>query len=225
VLNAGVFGYGLDQTVLRAESLVDKYHPDVLVLSFIHDDVARCALSARMNVYKPYFENHDGSLALFNQPVPPPAIDYSVGPLRRALGYSLLAHTLMLRIAPEWWLTGINQFETSVATGQDAQGLACLLMDRLNRLATSRKLRVIVMSEYWQNISSEEEQVVDAVTRCINRQQVEVLDLRGSLERLRNEYPQQFQNFYTRSRHPHMSAAGNKFVAEQLDQFIRNGSY
>ena len=47
VSNGGVFGYGFDQTVLRAERLVPRLAPDILVLSVISSDIPRCELSMR----------------------------------------------------------------------------------------------------------------------------------------------------------------------------------
>ena len=35
VLNGGVTGYGFDQTVLRAEQLVDRHNPSVVIVGFI----------------------------------------------------------------------------------------------------------------------------------------------------------------------------------------------
>ena len=72
VLNAGVGAYGIDQAFLRAELLLDKYDPDVVILSFISDDISRTEFSYYPygGGWKPYFEYRDGSLILRNVPVP-----------------------------------------------------------------------------------------------------------------------------------------------------------
>jgi len=41
VLNAGVTGYGFDQTVLRTEQLAAKYKPSTILVGFIADDIRR----------------------------------------------------------------------------------------------------------------------------------------------------------------------------------------
>src|SRR5262245_27375193 len=41
VLNGGVTGYGLDQTVLRLERLAEAYAPSLVILGFIADDIRR----------------------------------------------------------------------------------------------------------------------------------------------------------------------------------------
>ena len=53
VVNAGVSGYGLDQAVLRAEELIPRVQPSLLVVAFIPDDVERCGLRERVDA-KPW---------------------------------------------------------------------------------------------------------------------------------------------------------------------------
>jgi hypothetical protein len=53
VANAGVFGYGIDQSVLRAERLAPQLHPRAIVLGFIPDDIGRVNISVRTGVEKP----------------------------------------------------------------------------------------------------------------------------------------------------------------------------
>ncbi|MGH7289285.1 MAG: hypothetical protein ACREI8_14840, partial [Myxococcota bacterium] len=73
VLNGGVFGYGLDQIVLRGEQLLagTAAGADAVILSVLPEDVLRCEFSYRY-AWKPYFELVDGELALRNAPVPRP---------------------------------------------------------------------------------------------------------------------------------------------------------
>jgi hypothetical protein len=102
VLNAGVPAYGIDQAFLRAELLLDKYDPGIVILSFISDDFSRTEYSYYPygRGWKPYFEYENSSLVLRNVPVPhesaPPR---SFPALRYALGYSSLADALLDRIA------------------------------------------------------------------------------------------------------------------------------
>jgi hypothetical protein len=70
VLNGGVTGYGFDQTVLRAERLVERYKPEVAIVSFIADDIGRCEMRCMWWHDKPWFALEDGQLALKGVPVP-----------------------------------------------------------------------------------------------------------------------------------------------------------
>ena len=69
VLNAGVFGYGVDQAYLRAVALLETYDTDLVVLALINDDINRTELSY-FSGWKPYFEWVDGDLLSRNIPVP-----------------------------------------------------------------------------------------------------------------------------------------------------------
>jgi hypothetical protein len=71
VLNGGVFGYGLDQIVLRAEELLDRHPVDTLLVSVIPDDVVRCEYAFRF-AHKPWFDVEGGALVLHNVPAPRP---------------------------------------------------------------------------------------------------------------------------------------------------------
>src|SRR5439155_5598788 len=70
VVNAGVAGFGLDQTVLRAEQLVGMYRPEFVIVSFIADDIGRTEW-ARQVGSKPYFViDEQGNLEFHLQALP-----------------------------------------------------------------------------------------------------------------------------------------------------------
>jgi len=86
VLNFGVPGYGVDQMYLRYEKDVRRWNPDVVILGFPDDDIARS-----MMVYpfigrphwllpwsKPRFVFQEKGLALLNVPTVPPERIFSV---------------------------------------------------------------------------------------------------------------------------------------------------
>ena len=92
VANGGVYGYGLDQIVLRAETLVPVYRPSQLIVSFIFDDLARDMFAKLWGIEKPYFDVVNSKLVLRNVPPSPnrPWLD-QIGLLRTIVGYSYLA--------------------------------------------------------------------------------------------------------------------------------------
>lgn len=62
VLNAAMPGFGLDQSVLRAEQLAPVISPDRIVVSFVPHDVRRCAMSIWSGHAKPWFDVDAGRL-------------------------------------------------------------------------------------------------------------------------------------------------------------------
>jgi len=71
VLNLGVHGYGHDQMLLYLKEEGLKYHPDVVVVGFLPDDMERNVVAFR-DYAKPRFVLRGGQLALTNVPVPSP---------------------------------------------------------------------------------------------------------------------------------------------------------
>ena len=71
VINFGVHGYGFDQMLIFLREEGVHYRPDVVILGFVYDDVARVRLSFR-DYAKPHFLLKGGRLELTNSPVPTP---------------------------------------------------------------------------------------------------------------------------------------------------------
>lgn len=143
VANAGVYAYGLDQALLRAELLTPVLEPSLVVLAFIRADIFRTHVSRRSGAAKPWFEIRDAAgadekLVLRNTPVPEP-ID-ELDRWRRLGGYSYLADLVMSRLAPEYWHAG------PMRLGHDRpHEVSCLLMERLGRLRRDARVQVLAV--------------------------------------------------------------------------------
>ncbi len=215
VLNGGVFGYGLDQIVLRAEKLVPTLAPGLLIVTFIADDVRRTQMRVLWGVPKPYFEIERGELRLRNVPVPEKASPY-VGPVRSVLGYSFLADVIARRLDLEsWWLRG-QALHNETAHEQGPE-ISCLLMKRLRRLADAHRLRVIVVGQYtpnaWEDDSTLQFEIdgVAPVLTCAREQGLETLDSREAVERAVRA--DGVDRYYVDK---HMSDAGNRLTADLI---------
>jgi hypothetical protein len=133
VINAGVSGFGLDQTVLRTEEAVASTHPALGIVSFVPDDVRRTEFSRLWSVQKPYFVLQDGKLSLRNHPVPP-AVPCDSAPFwQRAFGWSVLVDGVVHRQGWEkfWFYYGGRALPAG-----EGEKLACPLVQRLSRLDT-----------------------------------------------------------------------------------------
>ena len=98
MLNRGVFSYGIDQAVLRAEQLILKHKTSLVILAFISHDINRSE-TAFFWRWKPYFEIDDESrLQMRNVPVPRDIPQLT--PIRRILGRSYASHAVLIRLAP-----------------------------------------------------------------------------------------------------------------------------
>jgi hypothetical protein len=144
VLNGGVFGYGFDQIVLRAEQLLELFpEADTLVVSLIPADVLRCEYAYRY-AWKPWFGIEDGRLVLHGVPVPEP----HQGPpgealWRRALRWSFLGDFVMRRLDPDGWM-----LPDGLRVHRRGGAVARLLVDRLAALAAERRLTLLLVLQW-----------------------------------------------------------------------------
>ncbi len=221
VINGGVFGYGLDQTVLRAEELASIFTVQILVVSFIPADINRTQFSMRTGVSKPYFVMDDGQLVRKNRPVPQvrPVKD-RIGLLRSILGYSYLMKWTTDRLGlTEWWLVG--QWESQKVHSQGMQ-VSCLLTKRLRTLAVKTDARIVIVAQYGRGIvfddqeSSEDRVRVRDLLGCAKSNDLEILDLYHPLLRIYQSDLDLYNSYYE----GHMTAAGNRFVAEQIANYL-----
>jgi hypothetical protein len=217
VANGGVFGYGLDQIVLRAETLVPVYRPSQLVVSFFFDDVYRNMLVQRTGIEKPYFDVVNSKLVLRNVPPSPnrPRIE-QIGFLRTILGYSYLADWSARRLgaSSRWYAGHFQQLRVDI----DGPLVACLLMYQLKALEARAGIKTLVVAQYSDPFSEEEQQVAANVLNCAQKADLATLDTRGRLLAVYRAGPSEFRKRYFRYRH--MSAAGNFLIAQEIADWI-----
>jgi hypothetical protein len=214
VINGGVFGYGLDQSYLRMLTLADQYQPDIIVFSFIPDDIYRCELAERTSVPKPYFEvSGNDELELRNDHIPAsfPA-ESTLDRFRQIAGYSFLAHKLALRVAPEYWLQGSWR---STRVHSDGAKVACLIFRQLAEYALQRNIKIYVLIQYDIDGFEGDLSAVDEALTCIGPNQINVIDLRVPLAELKGSSIQKYRRLFY-GEYGHMTRAGNAFVASNV---------
>jgi len=208
VLNAGVSGYGLDQSVLRAEQLAAGRPLSAIVVSFIADDVRRTEMSRIWGAEKPYFDIAEDRLVLRNVPVPPrPDPHRTLSLAERTLGYSFLFDFVLrrLHLMHDW-------FGDHVRVHDQAEGerIACLLTGRLAELQRLSGARVLLLAQYdpvvWREpkFAGEQRRITEGVLRCGRQAGLAVLDTFDPLSKLEAE------RLYSVW---HMNDAGNQVIA------------
>jgi hypothetical protein len=71
VLNFGIGGFGTDQYLLKIETEVASFHPDVLVVAFFLNDIMDLDKDTGiLGIPKPHYALRDGKLQLLGVPVP-----------------------------------------------------------------------------------------------------------------------------------------------------------
>ena len=175
-VNAGVGAYGLDQTVLHTERLVNELKPAALVLGFIADDVRRAEMSRLWGREKPYFELDGGRPVLRNVPVPRPRQPgETLTPLQAAFGWSVLLDTVLdrLRLRNAW-----HSDETRALPSGTGERLACPLMRRVAALGVPTLVVAQYLPSAWDvpESAAEERRVTGVVLHCAERAGLATLD-------------------------------------------------
>jgi hypothetical protein len=215
VLNGGVFGYGLDQIVLRGEQLLGGVarSADAVILALLPEDVLRCEFSYRY-AWKPYFTLDGRDLALHNVPAPQPH-EGTPGEswLRRALRRSFLADRVFRRLDPDGW-----SIPDSVRVHRDGAEVARRLVDRwVEAVGLERRAALLVVQWSPQMVTAP----IEGVVAQARERSVPVLDLREVLEpvvRARG-IGAAFELHVDPGRPSgvgHMNAEGNRIAAEAI---------
>jgi hypothetical protein len=214
VVNAGVSGYSLDQTVLATERLAPQLKPLFIIVGFTPGDIWRTELRVAYSREKPAFAvSRDATgdrLELINVPIPPrsrPALPLAA----RWLGWSALAHEVVERLAIRdgWYYEEARA--TPPGTGET---ISCLLMPRLARLGVP----VVVVAQYgrgyWQADSAYRAEAAAAthkVLGCAEKAGLLVFDLAPPLGAATEA-----RGLATLYRSEHHSAEGNRVVADLI---------
>ena len=219
VWNAGVFGYGLDQIVLRAEAWLERGDVRTVVLSFAPDDVLRCEYSYRY-AWKPWFEVEAGALVLRGVPVPGSGAAARGEALwRRILRVSFLGDLVMRRLDPGTWLLpdSVREHRQGVSVGR-------LLMDRVADTSARVGADVLVVMQ-WHPLARVE--AAAPVMARARERGLAVLDLRRALQRATLGETSGAAGLFHHTERAgvravgHLSARGNAVVADAIAARLR----
>src|SRR5262245_33984984 len=152
VINAGIGGYGADQTILRAEQLLPIVKPKILLVGFHEIAIVRAGFSV-FGAPKPYLTLENGKLdyhppMLVETPEKNTLLWTSAFYVREALGYSAFADYLFARLYPNFWYgTGGDDLYTKA--DNDMVAVTCALLKRLKGHADQNGIRMMVFLQYY----------------------------------------------------------------------------
>jgi len=230
VLNGGVGGFGTDQIVLRALSLMGPLSPKTLLVSFLSSDVLRAQYSVYNGAAKPYFLVDEGKLVAMNQPVPPPSQRpaRSLGFPRNLLGHSYLVTWVMARLGVAAWFA----VERNERVPNNVSQVTCLLLDRLKHAADQRGVRVIFMmqwpGEVIVGLKERPSYTLDVLSCAVDLgiQTIDSWDLLQAVHaRGKNFLNEAFHHRGDGAIYLHMSRAGNAMMADLAAQAIRQPEF
>jgi hypothetical protein len=202
VLNLGVHGYGHDQMLISLGEEGLRYHPDIVIVGFVQDDMQRNMLSFR-DYAKPRFELAGGDLALRDSPVPAP--DEVMAKERYRSRFLDLVGMVQQAVL---WQTGVNQRRMEAVT-------AALLDEIASESATAGAATVLIYLPHSEELSNPD-LTLDAerffTDYCDERNAICVNLRPAFLERMRQGLAVKVPG--------HWHGSGHQLVAEALSTFL-----
>lgn len=212
VINGGVFGYGIDQAYLRMRMLAAKYKPSMIIFSFIPNDIGRTEHSEMAGVPKPYFNlSKSGGLVLMKNHIRY-SPTYPMDNIRKTIGYSFFAHTMLLEFYPEYWL---HRSLRNKKVHSNGAKLAFLIFSEIGEFSKSNKIDILILVQYTKDQFEKNISTVDHVISYIDHNQfidhdhLRIVDLKYSLAELKSRDQDKYDSLF----HGHMTKEGNVFVA------------
>jgi hypothetical protein len=215
VINAGVGGYGVDQSVLNAERLLPILNPKVVIVGIYDEDVLRVRYKD-FNAPKPYFVRENGQWIHRNNPVPTRSEPVAEPLYKTVLSRSLVAHMLAQRRFYWWYGPRFQQVsDTPVET-------SCHMLRRLQDQLAPRGITSVAVFQYsgWAYARRRPRpDYMQAVARCARDLGYEVVDEFDHVAALAQTSLEPLKQLYVMSpegNHGHMSAKGNALIAGLL---------
>ena len=208
VLNAAMAGFGLDQSVLRAERLAPIVAPDRIIVSFVPHDVRRCAMSIWSHHAKPWFDVDSGRLRAHPM-------------LGRATWRESIAPTLSRSVLIEsLFHDALRSDGPDTFEHHRGDEVACLLLNRLAALGRERGASVVLLAQPQTPLPADpryptdpgdprpDAELASIVIACAGERGLPVVDAISAVAAL----PAARRNALFRG-HGHNSPEGNRVIA------------
>lgn len=223
VVNGGVDGYGFDQIYMRTIDLSKTYKPDILIVSFIMDDIYRCLYDIKFGIFKPYFdifrdEKGNNSIRLMNVPVPYKKI--GPGPIRRLAGKSWFVNFVMVRLFPTYWFKNTYMEERLVHGYEKAPAIVKSLIRSLDSFSKGNNIRLLFVVQYSKYLTEAEVSINSQIISYINKSglDIETIDLYDQLRQIKENQAPIFDKLYFAN--GHMTKSGNRQVASIINKSL-----
>jgi hypothetical protein len=225
VVNAATGAWGTDQTVMRAEQMIEIAHPNVIVVGIFWPDMDRTEMAVFAGSPKPYFAIEEGELVLKNVPVPRfRGMMRELGLTRTILGYSYTVFWLGERLGLQHALYGAYTASQRAMPEGTGVRVTCLLLRRLKEQTDREHIRLLLVMQYaYQDFPGSQPAPAAAVLRCAADLTIATVDMWSLFDRIKAENPNRFHSFFNfrQSIASHMSAAGNAVVAEEIARRLK----
>ncbi|MEI8282702.1 MAG: hypothetical protein WCG75_09890 [Armatimonadota bacterium] len=223
VINGAAGAWGVDQMVLRAETLAEIFSPSTIIVGVLAQDSLRNKYDIHGGGFKPWFKVVNGKAILQGVPVPrfedaPEGLSIS----RSIFGHSWLVHWTMNRLGRmEWWVSNLNRYR-EVLSNEEGVAVSCALMPRLDALKTRYGSKIIIVLLWGAQESSEATPpwYGPPVMECAKKAGFDTLDLYPVLHEISKSDPIRFKRLWIDENGTlgHPTAEGHALTARLLQE-------
>jgi hypothetical protein len=212
ILNAAVYGYGLDQALLRAQKEINKNNKLKKVLLIIsYGGIDRTTLSERNGVSKPYFRTEGETVKL----VRPQFKEFNYSTRDTFLLKSYFFYNFLRKLGLHE-LISRNQY-----TGEDENELSCLITKKFNKDFSEKKVKLyVILFRSGQEVALNNEikkNRSQIYLNCLNSNKIEHIDTFNLLKLNLTK------SIYFSKNHGHPTSYGQKLVSELIyEKIFRN---
>jgi hypothetical protein len=227
VVNGAAGGWGIDQMVLRAESLLDELRPHTVIVGIYEGDIQRTGQRVYGGANKPYFAAANDRLVLHNNPVPVYRGRVNETPLWLLVpSYSYLVIWTMDHLGwSDWWQrVGVSYVDAD----NDPVDVSCRLLRILRDRLVERGGRLMVVMLYGGRRDQHMlkpgsgPQAIVARARDSGIATVDLWDAFAAVRRRSfKDYVSLWASFDGGGVFGHMSEQGNRIVAERIYEALK----
>ena len=215
--NAGVFGYGTLQSLLRANFFINKYEYSTLIMSILVDnDFGRDAYSYRSGFAKPYLQKNKDEIKVIKAPDPyRPGTKFNPN---KDIFYAFSTYSFIYSYlsSRSKFLPNGNYDRLTVKGNKAAEVNEIIpwIIEKFSRLKVKKK---IILLQYGQNLESQD--VIEErkkIIKVLNKyKSIYLIDTYQTLHKNEKTLNEKLWN-------PHHTHLGNKIVCEKIYNFFDN---
>ena len=223
VVNGAAGAYGVDQIVLRAETLLPSVAPKILLIGVLSQDSLRNSFSVYGGAYKPYFDIAGGELQLRGVPVQRVAtLPLELGAARYILGRFYVIDDVMTKFKLQRIWTDDRLRYRKIHDDKTGVLISCMLMKRLAVIGKERNIRVVMVMMYGAGEveGSTKPWYAEDVVQCAAQHGIETLDTYGRLRTILASDRPEFVRLWLDEggQLGHMSPYGNDMIARWAEE-------
>ena len=215
--NAGVFGYGTLQSILRANFFINKYEYSTLIMSILVDnDFGRDTLSYRSGFAKPYLQKIKDEIKVIKASDP-----YRLGTKfnpNKDIFYSLSTYSFIYSyLSSRSKFLPYGNYDRLTVKGNKAAEVNEIIPWIIKKFSILKVKKKIILLQYGKNLDSQD--VIRERTKIIEvlnkYKSIYLIDTYQTLQQNKKALDEKIWN-------PHHTHLGNKIVCEEIYNFFDN---